>query len=87
MADVFGVNLNKEELQTKAVEFLYTIPDLLKWTEEERIVWTLRFIEDTAPVEVAERVGRKRSWVDTKYSRLNAHFNEAIKKWWVKNAR
>ena len=87
LADVFGVNLNKEELQTKAVEFLYTIPDLLKWTEEERIVWTLRFIEDTAPVEVAERVGRKRSWVDTKYSRLNAHFNEAIKKWWVKNAR
>lgn len=87
LADVLGVNLNKEDLQTKAVEFLYTIPDLLKWTEEERIVWTLRFIEDTAPVEVAERVGRKRSWVDTKYSRLNARFNEAIKKWWAENAR
>ena len=87
LADVLGVNLNKEDLQTKAVEFLYTIPDLLKWTEEERIVWTLRFIEDTAPVEVAERVGRKRSWVDTKYSRLNARFNEAIKKWWAENAK
>lgn len=87
LADVLGVNLNKEDLQTKAVEFLYTIPDLLKWTEEERIVWTLRFIEDTTPVEVAERVGRKRSWVDTKYSRLNARFNEAIKKWWAENAR
>lgn len=87
LADVLGVNLSKKDLQEKAVEFLYTIPDLLKWTEEERIVWTLRFIEDTAPVEVAERVGRKRSWVDTKYSRLNVRFNEAIKKWWAKNAK
>lgn len=87
LADVLGVDLSKKELQKKVVEFLYSIPDLLKWTEEERIVWTLRFIEDTAPVEVAERVGRKRSWVDTKYSRLNARFNEAIKKWWQKNAK
>lgn len=87
LADVLGVNLSKEDLQKRAMEFLYTIPDLLKWTEEERIVWTLRFIEDTAPIEVAERVGRKRSWVDTKYSRLNARFNEAIRKWWAKNAR
>ena len=87
LADVLGVNLSKKELQNKVVEFLYSIPDLLKWTEEERIVWTLRFIEDTAPVEVAERVGRKRSWVDTKYSRLNTRFNKAIKKWWAKNAR
>lgn len=87
LADVLGVNLTQKELQEKVVEFLYTIPDKLKWTEEERIVWTLRFIEDTAPVEVAERVGRKRSWVDTKYSRLNARFNEAIKKWWAKNAK
>lgn len=87
LADVLGVNLTQKDLQEKVVEFLYTIPDLLKWTEEERIVWTLRFIEDTAPVEVAERVGRKRSWVDTKYSRLNVRFNEAIKKWWVKNTK
>lgn len=87
LTDVLGVNLTQKDLPEKVVDFLYTIPDLLKWTEEERIVWTLRFIEDTAPVEVAERVGRKRSWVDTKYSRLNARFNEAIKKWWAKNTR
>lgn len=79
LADVLGVDLNNEDLQKKVVEFLYTIPQKLKWTEEERIVWTLRFIEDTAPIEVAERIGRKRSWVDTKYSRLNARFNKAIK--------
>lgn len=87
LADVLGVDLGKKELQEKVVEFLYAIPEKLKWTEEERIVWTLRFIEDTAPAEVAERVGRKRSWVDTKYSRLNVRFNKAIKEWWIKNAK
>lgn len=87
LADVLGVDLDKKELQEKVVEFLYTIPEKLKWTEEERIVWTLRFIEDTAPAEVAELVGRKRSWVDTKYSRLNVRFNKAIKEWWIKNAK
>ena len=87
LADVLGVDLDKKELQEKVVEFLYAIPEKLKWTEEERIVWTLRFIEDTAPAEIAERVGRKRSWVDTKYSRLNVRFNKAIKEWWIKNAK
>lgn len=87
LADVLGVDLNHEDLQKKVADFLYTIPQKLKWTEEERIVWTLRFIEDTAPIEVAERIGRKRSWVDTKYSRLNARFNKAVKEWWSKNAK
>lgn len=87
LADVLGVDLNHEDLQKKVVDFLYTIPQKLKWTEEERIVWTLRFIEDTAPIEVAERIGRKRSWVDTKYSRLNVRFNKAIKEWWAENAK
>lgn len=87
LADVLGVDLNHEDLQKKVVDFLYTIPQKLKWTEEERIVWTLRFIEDTAPIEVAERIGRKRSWVDTKYSRLNVRFNKAVKEWWPENAK
>lgn len=87
LADVLGVDLNHEDLKKKVVDFLYTIPQKLKWTEEERIVWTLRFIEDTAPIEVAERIGRKRSWVDTKYSRLNARFNKAVKEWWAENAQ
>ena len=87
LADVLGVDLNHEDLQKKVVDFLYTIPQELKWTEEERIVWTLRFIEDTAPIEVAERIGRKRSWVDTKYSRLNVRFNKAVKEWWAENAK
>lgn len=84
--DVFGVGLDREELHAKVLEFLYDFPQKLKWTEEERIVWTLRFIEDTSPVEVAKLVGRKRSWVDVKYSRLNARFTIAVRKWWLRNA-
>lgn len=86
LSDVFGVGLDYEELHEKVLEFLYSFPQKLNWTEEERIVWTLRFIEDTSPVEVAELVGRKRSWVDTKYSRLNARFNKAVREWWFRNA-
>lgn len=82
LSDILGVELDKEEQQAKVIEFLQTIIGKLKWSDEDRLVWTLRFIENTAPVEVAERVGRKRSWVDTRYSRLNAHFKKAIKNWW-----
>ncbi len=85
LSDILGVELDKEELQAKVIEFLQTIIGKLKWSDEDRLVWTLRFIENTAPVEVAERIGRKRSWVDTRYSRLNAHFKKAIKNWWEEN--
>lgn len=85
LSDILGVELDKEELQAKVIEFLQTIIGKLKWSDEDRLVWTLRFIENTAPVEVAERVGRKRSWVDTRYPRLNAHFKKAIKNWWAEN--
>lgn len=85
LSDILGVELDKEELQAKVIEFLQTIIGKLKWSDEDRLVWTLRFIENTAPVEVAERIGRKRSWVDTRYSRLNAHFKKAIKNWWAEN--
>lgn len=85
LSDILGVELDKEEQQAKVIEFLQTIIGKLKWSDEDRLVWPLRFIENTAPVEVAERVGRKRSWVDTRYSRLNAHFKKAIKNWWAEN--
>ena len=87
LADVFGVNPDSENLRQRVVDFLYKIPDMLKWSEEDRMVWTLRYIENTAPIDVAERVGRDRSWVDTRFSRLNASFKKAVKKWWTENAK
>ncbi len=86
LAEILDVDLSKEDLQEKIVALLYSIPKKLEWSDEDRLVWTLRFIENTSPVEVAKRVGRKRSWVDTRYSRLNVRFNKVVKNWWAKNA-
>lgn len=85
LADVLGVGLQNGELQEKVISFLYEFPKSLGWSDEDRLIWTLRFIENTAPVEVAKRVGKERSWLDTRYSRLNKRFEKAIKEWWKKN--
>ena len=86
LADVFGVNLDKEEINDKVVDFLYRFSEKLQWSDEDKLIWRLRFIENTAPVEVAERCRRARAWLDTRYSRLNKKFNAAIREWWKNNA-
>lgn len=86
LADVFGINLDKEEINDKVVDFLYRFSEKLQWSDEDKLIWRLRFIENTAPVEVAERCGRARAWLDTRYSRLNKKFNTAIREWWKNNA-
>ena len=85
-ADIFGVNLDKEEVHKRVVDFLYHFSDNLQWSEKDKMIWRLRFIEDVAPVEVAERCGKARAWLDTRYSRLNKKFNAAIRKWWKNNS-
>ena len=87
LADMLGVNLSKGELQQKVVDFLYQFPEKLKWSDEDRLIWTLRFIEGVAPVEVAGRLGRNRSWLDNRYSKLNKRFNKAIQDWWRNYAK
>lgn len=86
LADVFGINFDKEEINDKVVDFLYRFSEKLQWSDEDKLIWRLRFIENTAPVEVAERCGRARAWLDTRYSRLNKKFNAAIREWWKNNA-
>lgn len=86
LADVFGVNLDKEDINEKVVDFLYGFSDKLQWSDEDKLIWRLRFIENTAPVEVAERCGKARAWLDTRYSRLNKKFNIAIREWWKNNS-
>ena len=82
LADILGVNLDKEDLNEKVVDFLYRFSANLPWTEEDKEIWRLRFIENTSPVEVAARCGKSRSWLDTRYSRLNKGFTTAIREWW-----
>ena len=86
LADVFGVNLGRNELHGEVVRFLYWFSGKLKWSEEDRLIWTQRFIENVSPADVAKRLGKERSWLDTRYSRLNKRFGEAIRKWWKNNA-
>lgn len=86
LSDVFGVSLGKEEVNEKVVDFLYRFSDKMKWSDEDKLIWRLRFIENAAPVEVAERFGKARAWLDTRYSRLNKKFNIAIREWWKNNA-
>lgn len=87
LADVFGVSLSNEELSDKVVRFLYDFSEKLQWSDEDRMIWQLRFIENVPPVEVAERCGKARSWLDTRYSRLNQKFTAAIRKWWRNNSK
>lgn len=86
LADMLGVNLEPGELEDKVIEFLYGFSEQLPWSEEDRILWQMRFIEGTSPVEIAERFGRPRSWIDNRYSRLNKRFNTAIRTWWERNS-
>ena len=80
------MNLERDELEDKVPEFLYDFSERLPWSEEDKILWQMRFIEGAAPMDIAERFGRPRSWIDNRYSRLNRRFNRAIKTWWKNNA-
>lgn len=86
LADMLGINLDREEINEKVVDFLYRFSDKLQWSDEDKLIWRLRFIENTAPTEVAERCRKARAWLDTRYSRLNKKFNIAIREWWKNNS-
>lgn len=85
LADIFGVDQNREAIHAKVVDFLYRFPDRLKWSDDDKLLWRLRFIENIASLEVAERFGKTRVWLDIRFSRLNKKFNAAIRKWWEEN--
>lgn len=85
LSDVWGVNLSDEEIKERTVAFLYEFSDKLDWKDEDRYVWRKRFLENASPIHLAEQLNRTRGWVDTRYSRLNEKFNQAIKEWWKNN--
>lgn len=87
LGEILGVNLSNEELGEKVIQFLYDFSENLQWSDQDRMIWQLRFIENVSPVEVAERCGRARSWLDTRYYRLNQRFSKAIKLWWNINSK
>ena len=52
------------------------------WSEEDDTVFVERFYNNTNPVDLADRLGRARTWVDNKYSRELKALTKYIKKWW-----
>ncbi len=52
------------------------------WSDEDDTVFVERFYNNTNPVDLADRLGRARTWVDNKYSRELKALTKYIKKWW-----
>ena len=84
-SNVLGLQLTDNEVKDKIVNFIYDFSAKLKWTDEERQLWRLRFVEKVPPVKLAEEMGVDRHWVDQHYSRINKKFKKAFKKWWKVN--
>lgn len=84
LREVLGVTPDDAEFETKVIDFLYNFTNNLDWSDEDKYVWQSRYIKNMKPEEVAENLPkRSRPWVDTRYSRLNRQFKEAIREWWT----
>ncbi len=61
------------------------IKKYLKWRPVDMKIWIARFFYDYSPVRLAEHLGCKRSYIDTRFSQLKEMFNRAIRQWWSQN--
>lgn len=83
LREVLGVTPDDTEFETKVIDFLYKFSNNLGWSDEDLYVWQSRYIKNMKPDEVAENLPtRSRPWVDTRFSRLNRLFKEAVREWW-----
>ena len=57
-----------------------------KTNKRDCYIWRRRFIQNVYAEDVAMEVGHDHKWLDTRYSRLNAVFKKAIRKWWEAHA-
>ena len=81
-SDVFGVNLANGEIEARAMEFINNfVTNILRWKERDVFIFTERR-KGTKPEDVAKTLGCRRDYVDTRYSRLNAIFDEKFRLWW-----
>lgn len=82
--DVLNIKFGDPDAKQKVDDFLYEFSNNLPWKAEDKFVWQSRFIKGMSPVEVVKSLPTKRSraWLDTRYSRLNSKFHDAINKWW-----
>lgn len=79
-SDVLGVGLSNAEVEKEAGAFLSRFVHFLKWNETDICV-ILERSKGTSPEVLAKRLGRRRDWVDTRYSRLKKKFIAAFDLW------
>lgn len=83
LRDVLGVGSEDPDFEVRVIDFLYDFSNRLDWSNEDKYVWQCRFIKKMTPESVAENLTKRdRSWVDTRFSRLNARFQSSIREWW-----
>ena len=80
IGDVVGVWLSDAEVESEARVFLSKFVHFLKWSETDICV-ILERCKGTSPESLAKKLGRRRDWVDTRYSRLKKKFLKAFDLW------
>lgn len=53
----------------------------MPWTTEEQTVFYERFYNNEDPVALAKRLGRRRTWIDNKFHKLNVEITTYIRNW------
>ena len=84
--EVLGVNLTKTEVQEKIEPFVNHFFHWMKWSDTDSQIWMERKLKNTPPLVLANQLGRRRDWVDTRLFRLNERFREAFLGWYRENA-
>lgn len=82
LEDVFSGYENGADIHEKVFNFMYAFPERLGWSPQDMDLWRRRYLYNEKPVELAAEYGRSRAWVDTRYSRLKAKYDNAVRAWW-----
>ena len=81
-SDVFGINLSNGDVEARAMDFItHFVTNILHWKKRDVYIFTERR-KGTKPMDVAQALGCRRDFVDTRYSRLNAIFDKKFRLWW-----
>ena len=84
--EVLGVNLTRTEVQERIEPFVNNFFHWMHWSDTDTQIWMERKLNNTPPLVLANQLGRRRDWVDTRLFRLNERFREAFLGWYRVNA-
>ena len=83
IAEFFDSDGTGQHIDSNIVKFLYDfVSTKMRWCKSDVELWGQRFIHNVSPVDIAERIGRTRAYVDNRFSILCRQFKAAIRQWW-----